>query len=181
MDIKTIFRIAIKLMGVYFVFGTTLDVILQSTLNLTADYTGYDDYAFNTKLYAIVDIAFWILMPLVLVFKTDTVMGALDILKGFGEITLSSFNEANIMKAGLIFIGGFCIIDHLPTVITLGIMYIKEVASGSAPDYQGLLGVGNTTYRLISEGISLLFGIVVLTNYDRLTRALMPGRDTASV
>lgn len=182
MDIKTIFGIAIKLIGVYFLFGTTPDVILQSTVVLTQDLPDYMvDYSGQSRVAAVVGLVFWIFMPLILIFMTDKIVGALDLLKGFGESSSLTLNDNAIMKAGLIFIGGFCIIDHLPTLSTLAIMFIKQIASGRPTPTDDIIGRGSTTFGVIKESIGLILGIGILTNYDRLARALMPRPDNESL
>ncbi|HZY79435.1 MAG TPA: hypothetical protein VFE50_07930 [Cyclobacteriaceae bacterium] len=121
---------------------------------------------------SIVGLILSIGVPLIIILNADRIVALLRLEKNFGpDFTINLPSEHTLLKIGVIFIGGITIINYVPDVISniflllkYGLPGARETRHPEAP----------TLASIISSGFSLLLGIVVTTNYDRISAWFLP-------
>ena len=163
---KDLFRIIIKLFGLYLIISTVVSLPLLSHLFLS--YNGEIDWA-SLLIPVILFLA-----SFMLILKPDVIIQFFKLDKGFDsdKIETSSMNGQSISKIALIIISIFLIVSNLGGFITQVIFSFKASISKNSVD--NLLEVYNpnpVNYNfMLSSGLSLLIGFLLLTNFSRLSK-----------
>jgi len=163
---RDFFRIIIKLFGLY---SLILAVFVYFPNNLS--YVIYD-FEPITLLWIIGALSLTVLVFVFLIRKTDRIIDLLKIDKGFDEerIEFGNFNVQNILKLGLILIGGFLIIDYFPHFLHFCYLAFKGiVASNGIESMHNPFG-GTLDYsKWTLSAINLILGYMLLTNFNRIS------------
>jgi hypothetical protein len=163
---KDFFRIIIKLFGLYWLvttlFTTFPGYISMIMMNITAMQI------IEVSIYVVIIILFFIF----LVYKSDLVISCLKLDKGFDEdkIEFQNFGTDNILKLGLIIIGGILIISNIPNFLTQSFFAFKLYVVNSSD----VVTLGQQSYyRWAINFLNLLVGYLMLTNYPALSKFLV--------
>ena len=164
---KDFFRILVKLFALN---GLILTVF--SHLPQTFSYISYaDDYSIYFMLLGFLLLAFAFFV--IIVWKTDSIINFLKLDKGFDDdrIDFQSFNTKGIIKLALIFIGGFLIIDYLPSFLQNTYLGFKSEVSASELLPTELTGSGMVFRKQdwIISILNLILGFVLVTNYSKIS------------
>lgn len=162
---KDLFRIIIKLFGLYWLISTVFSlgqVVYVSTYN--AGWMGV--------IYSVVMLSILIFLFFVLVFKTDTIIDFLKLDKGFDEdrIEFQNFNVENILMLAVILIGATMILDNIATFLNQIYLGVKVFMSNQSD----LVTInGQSSYHLILSTTKIILGYVLLTNYPAVSKFLL--------
>ncbi|MCR9154806.1 MAG: hypothetical protein NXI09_11900 [Bacteroidetes bacterium] len=102
-----------------------------------------------------------------LIFKADKVVNLLKLDRGFDEerIELGKIDSDQIIKIGTFVIGGFLLLDHLPTFLSQTIFAFKASQIGLDHNDQD-----KTIW--LANGVNIIIGYLLLTNYDFVAKGL---------
>jgi hypothetical protein len=165
---KDFFRIIIKILGLYFVISIIFSALPRNFFFVIdkIDLTGI--------LWSIVTIIVTIFLFVFLIYKPDKVIHWLHLDKGFDEdrIDFQNFNIQNIIKLGMIVLGGFLLIKNIPVFLSNTFFAFKSSAGN---DMNSNLIRYGSLWNYINWGTSFLniiIGLLVLTNYNSISRIL---------
>ncbi|WP_462281875.1 hypothetical protein [Salinivirga cyanobacteriivorans] len=163
------FRIMIKIFGLYMVISTVFSAIPGNISWIIMDI----DLVGIFWILAVVIILF--LLFLFLIYKPDKIIGWLKLDRGFDsdDIKIENFNSDNIVKIAVIIIGGFLLIQNIPSFLSHSYFGIKasvqtEFNTGRLIDYGDL----TDKFSWLISFINLLIGYLLLTNYTNIGKFL---------
>ena len=168
---RDFFRLLIKAFGLYSLV-TTLFGILPS-------YISYIPGELNLFLVLIPIVISVLIIGLfiLLLFKTDAIINLLKLDKGFDEdrIELKNFNEQNLIKVCVIIIAAFLMVDNIPEfLIQCYKAFEKNIPKTISTNFYSTIEVNY--YLLVSSGISILIGYLMISNYKNLAGFLLKRR-----
>lgn len=172
---KDLFRLIIKIFGLYFVISSMFSilpfiiesVLTQSDLNVQFDYSGFFWLIFNIV---------WIIFLFVfLIYKPDLIVKWLKLDKGFDDdrIDFQNFNTSNILKLAVIVIGGLLLIHNIPIFLSTSWFAFKS-SVGSNINNDNAFHFGSLRDYL-NWGISfinIVIGYFLVTNYNFVSKIL---------
>jgi len=158
---RDFFILVIKLFGLMSIV-TSLFSVLPSNISFAL----MDIDAFSLT-WIIVAVLIVLGLFVLLVFKSDKVVGLLKLDKGFDEdrIEFGNLNSADIVKIGTFIIGGLLIIDNIPAFLSHTLFAFKGSVVGQVYSTQ------DKFYWAVS-GLNLVIGYLLITNYDFVARLL---------
>lgn len=157
---RDFFIVIIKLFGLY-ALVTSAFTILPSSTTLLMNI----DFASIAFLCLILVILFGLFV--LLVFKSGKIVDLLKLDKGFDEerIEFGNIDSSSIIKIAAILIGGTIFLNNISAFINSIVIAFKSEATGLEFDYR-------TKYNLIVNGINILIGYLLLTNYKQVAKLL---------
>jgi hypothetical protein len=160
---KDFFRLVLKIFGLYSLLISVFSVLPR---NLSAFFYEFEWTVFLLDL-AILIINFGIFF--VLLFNTDSIIKFLRLDEGFDEekIEIGGLNNQSIFKFAIIIIGGFLIIDYLPSFLFDVVNYFKYKSSGYSFE-----GEKVDYYSITVSFINVLIGYLLITNYKSIANLL---------
>jgi|AVFP01.1.fsa_nt_gi hypothetical protein len=158
---RDFFILIIKMFGLYWFIASVLTLLPGSTV--------------NASYYPGIVAIMWIVLNFIvnlgllylLLYKADKVADTLRLWKGFDDdqIIIGDLKGSQIIKLGIIIIGGLLIIQNLPTFL-----------SHSLIAYQGnFMGVEyreDEKFYLLVAGLNVLLGIFLLSGYSKVESIL---------
>ncbi|MFI8604780.1 hypothetical protein ACIGCP_09980 [Cellulophaga baltica] len=166
MSKRDFFRVIFKLFGLYSVTLTVFNYLPTSF-----SYVAYE-FEPIIMLWILSAMALAIGFYVLLIRKTDKVLDWLQIDKGFDDerIEIGNFNGLGIVKLALIIIGGFLIIDYLPSFLNYTYLAFKKEVSPNGLNLMESPGnFGQLDYfQWTLSGLNLILGITILNNYNRI-------------
>ena len=102
-----------------------------------------------------------------LIFKADKIVSLLKLDRGFDEerIELEKIDSTQIIKIGTFIVGGFLLLDHLPIFLSQTIFAFKASQIGlEHRDRDKMIWLAN--------GLNVIIGYLLLTNYDFVAKRL---------
>ena len=164
---KDLFKIILKLYGLF----SIIEVVIQIP---NISYNLYFDSSneFNWLMLTVPAVS--LIVVYILLIKPDIVINLFKLDKGFenNDIPSNSFEEKGISKIALIIIAVYLIVSNVGTFISQVLFSFKESVSRNSLD--SLLESFNPNpldYQLLlSSGISLMVGFILLTNHTRISR-----------
>ncbi len=164
---KDLFRIIIKLAGIYWLI-TTMYNQLPFLFSAIFSRTDYSLIPYTIGFFLICFVVF-----ILLVFYTDKIIRWLKLDRGFDEdrIEFSNFNMGNIVKLALIIVGCMLIVNFIPTFIVQTYYYVKIHISTDLADSFGYTYQNGNQWAL--SIISLILGYILLTNYPALSKFIL--------
>ncbi len=167
---RDFFRIIIKLFALYSIILTVFSWIPSNFI-----YTVYD-FELIPVLAAIAFTLLAVLIYYVLIKKTDEIIEILNIDKGFDDerIEIGNLNAEKIVMLGIILIGGFLLISNLADFMQYSFLAFKsKVAKGGVIGiFDNNFGTSADYFNWTFSGINIIFGYLLLTNYDRIGKWL---------
>jgi len=107
-----------------------------------------------------------------MIIRTDLLLNVLKLDQGFDNenIEFKNIDLDNILKLGVIIIGGTLILDNFAVFLNQSYLAFK-VHTATAADLIGLNGY--STYHWTLSIINVLLGYILLTNYPAISKFLL--------
>jgi hypothetical protein len=160
---RDFFRILIKIFGLYSLILSIFTVIPQNISNVL--------FQFDIMMLLVILASTMISvgMFLVLLFKSDFIIDKLKLDKGFddNQIILGNLTNESILKLALIIIGGFLIIDYLPTVLFDLVNAFKTKST-----FTSIEGNNVNYFDIVIGLVNILLGYLFITNYKSISQFL---------
>jgi hypothetical protein len=156
---KDLFVVIIKIFGLYW-FILTIFGVLPHVIQSFA--FGFD---LNMILVVIASLLISVGLLLILLFRTNSIVNFLKLDKGFDNenIQLGNLDNEGILKLAILLIGGFLILDYIPSLLFNIINAFKYRANFTAVEGT------NVNYFDIATGIvNIVIGYLLITNYKWL-------------
>ena len=153
---RDFFRLIIKIFGLYSGIVAVFTVIPNNISNILMQFDT------TVALFIIGTTLVIILFFLILIFKADLIIDILKLDKGFDDDTIQfeNLNSESVVKIAIFLIGGFLIIDYLPSFLQYTYQAFKSKVQNS--EY---LNTPVNSFHWIVSGINLLLGYLLITNY----------------
>lgn len=166
---KDLFRIILKIAGLYFLVVT----LFQALPGLSIFFANTPWH--SIVLFVVVIIIFALLF-VVLIFKPDAVIKSLKLDRGFDDdvVMLKRIDFSDLLKVAIFAIGLSLIVKQLPLFITHAIFLFKLLVKNQNDISSQLQSSVLTDY--VSWGvkiISLIIGYFMIKNYASIARYLM--------
>lgn len=164
---KDLFRIIIKLFGLY----TLVGVLAALPEAIFSYFFGYD---LTYAVVALITLIFLLMVLYILLVKTDAIIRLLKLDKGFDDerVEASQFSAESIVKLGLIIISLYFIIVSFPDILT-NLFYIFK-NSFPQNEMDGLTDLYFPTkvdyYVLTNATLKLFMGVILIMNKNKLAR-----------
>lgn len=163
---RDFFRIIIKLFGLY--------SLILVVFNYKPTNIGYmfRDFQWVALVWILGLTTFVASIYIFLILKVDRIIDLLKIDKGFDDeqIILGDFTTKKLVQFAILLIGGFLIVDHLPSFLHNSYIAFKQQVTGGRLNYvEDMQYKTSYFYReWILEGLNILIGLLFLTNYQRM-------------
>jgi hypothetical protein len=166
---KDLFRLIIKIFGLYSIIMTLFSTFPNnvSWVIFKIDFTGI--------IWLAASVAVVVLLFVFLVFKPDTIIDWLKLDKGFDtdDIQFRDFDSGNLLKLGVIVIGGILLLQNVPVFLSHTLFAFKssvqtEFYDDSIIKYDD---ISDYIYWLMSF-LNIVIGYLLLTNYTYISRIL---------
>lgn len=161
---KDLFRVLIKLIGLYIAIILLFMLVPQTIMEL------YYNWNYEINWISIIIMSVVALIAYLLLFETDVFIRLFNLEKGFDDnrIELGQLKTEGILKLGLIIVSGYLLIDNIPDFVVNLIYSFKENVNNNTFDY---ISINKDYYQanyyvMITAGIKLFFGFLMLTNVN---------------
>jgi len=163
---KDFFRIIIKLFGLYWLISALFSTGQFYFLSFIPGFT------LPAILMAMLIFLVLLILFYMLIIKTDVLIEWFKLDKGFDNdlIEFHQFDLDNILKLGVIIIGGTMILDNIAVFLNQSYLAFK-VQTSIVYDLTGLNGY--STYHLAVSFTKIILGYLLLTNYPALSKILL--------
>ncbi len=163
---RDFFRIIIKLFGLY-----SLILVVFNYIPANIGFM-FRDFQWVALVWILGLTTFVASIYVFLILKVDRIIDLLKIDKGFDDdqIILGDFTTKKLVKFAILLIGGFLVVDYLPSFLHNSYIAFKEqVTDGRLNFAEGIQYKTSYFFReWILEGINILIGFLFITNYQRL-------------
>lgn len=170
MSKKDLFRILIKLFGLYVAIG--LIVAIPQTIFYTL--VSMDSVMFLASLITLLCGA---VIAYILVFKPDIIVNLFQLNKGFDDdnIVANQITQESIIRVGLIIISIFFIVDNLPLIITdLVYLFKQSIPQNTIGDQLNSLPVPVKSPEFLVTGVlKVAMAVVLIFNKSRIAQKLV--------
>lgn len=165
MTIKDLFRLILKLFGLYFLVAVVFTVMPNLILTLKDGDPGM-------LLWIVFTIILLCAIFLFLVFKADNVINFFRLDHGFDSTTIDveKIDAVTLLKFGCIVIGGLLVVDNVAPVLSNGYQLFRGSIQGELE--RTLFGAQDIKQDFALNSINLLIGFILITNYDRVSHWL---------
>ncbi len=162
---KDLFRLIIKIFGLYYVI-TILFSVFPSNVGLVIsqmDFIGI--------VWLIVSLIAIILLFMFLIYKPDKIISWLKLDKGFDDdkIEFQNFNNSNILKLAIIVIGGIMLIQNIPAFLSNSLFAFKSSVGNGLNDNLFKFGLRDYIRWAISF-LNIILGYWMLANYNYISK-----------
>ncbi len=163
MYIKDIFKLFIKLFSIYFAFWGIISFI-ETILNFALN----NFISLSTLWYFTSPIAY-ILLFVLLFFKTDFLISFLNLNKGFIEekVNLGNLNSREIIKLSILIVGLILFIENIPEFISHCFYSFKY--STESKMYVDNSYNKKEYLRWTITGINILIGYLIIFNHRKIS------------
>jgi membrane-anchored glycerophosphoryl diester phosphodiesterase (GDPDase) len=163
---RDFFRILIKIFGLYLLILVLFSAIAS---NISLLVYQIDTSFFLAVLAVLASILISVGLFLALIFKPDYIIDILKLDKGFDEeqINLGNLTSESIFKFSIIVIGGFLIIDNVPSLLFDIVNAFKLKAT-----FTNIEGRNVDYFQITVAVINIVIGFLFITNYKSITNFL---------
>ncbi|WP_396167778.1 hypothetical protein [Flavobacterium sp.] len=156
---RDLFRVLIKIFGFYSGIITLFSIVPGYVSTLPNDFIPM------LFLFVFGMIFLSLLLVYVLIFKTDFIIDKLKLDQGFDEdrIQFENLNNENLLKFAVLIIGGFLVLDYLPSFLNHTFQAFKTKIHSTENNIYTI-----NYFNWISSGINLVLGYLLLTNFKRI-------------
>ena len=165
---KDLFRIVIKILGIYCFINALFGLIPNFFYSV-----GVSSMNFLINIFYFVVNG---LIACLLVFQTDRIIGLFRLEKGFDTESIDARNlkSDGLFKVSLIFIGFLLITNNLAQFLDFCYLAFKKQVSADGLDgIDGAMLQQNLDYHWwVINGLNILFGILILTNYKWIVKLI---------
>lgn len=172
---KDLFRLIIKIFGLYFVISTPFSILPMIIESLTSQFDSNVPFDYVGLIWLMVNMACIILLFVFLIYKPDIIVKWLKLDRGFDDdrIDFQNFNTANILKLAVIVIGGLLLIHNIPTFLCKTWFAFKSSVGSNFNNDNAIHFGGLRDY--LNWGISfinIVIGYLLVTNYTFVSKLL---------
>lgn len=176
---KDLFRVILKLAGLYFLF-----TMLFSAVPSMIVFILYGDNANLINMILSIGTSFFlVLIFYILVFKPDLVINMLKLDKHFDDDTIIIKRPSllNILQVGIIILGLSVIVKQLPTFITRLFFLFKSYVIDSGADIASNMTIANLTDYMswTNDIVSLTICFLMVTNSKIISKYIL-NRNTSN-
>ncbi|WP_421805708.1 hypothetical protein [Flagellimonas sp.] len=161
-----LFRVVIKIFGLY----CFINALFQLLPSVSVTW-GFDSFNFVFNLIYLLVMG---LIAALFLSQTDRLIKLFKLEKGFDSTTIDvrNLNAHGLIKFGLVIIGLFMIVENLAPFINFCYWAFKKQVSANGLDEIGgsILDQYIDYNWWITSGLNILIGIVVTTNYKRISK-----------
>lgn len=156
---RDLFRVLIKIFGFYSGIITLFSIVPGYVSTLPNDFIPM------LFLFVFGMIFLSLFLVYVLIFKTDFIIDKLKLDQGFDEdrIQFENLNNENLLKFAVLIIGGFLVLDYLPSFLNHTFQAFKTKIHSTENNIYTI-----NYFNWISSGINLVLGYLLLTNFKRI-------------
>ncbi len=156
---RDLFRVLIKIFGFYSGIITLFSIVPGYVSTLPNDFIPM------LFLFVFGMIFLSLLLVYVLILKTDFIIDKLKLDQGFDEdrIQFENLNNENLLKFAVLIIGGFLVLDYLPSFLNHTFQAFKTKIHSTENNIYTI-----NYFNWISSGINLVLGYLLLTNFKRI-------------
>lgn len=158
---RDFFILIIKLFGLYMIASSLFNWLV---FNLSF---AMNDTNMLSILWMIGALAIMVGLLVLLIFKSDKVVNLLKLDKNFDDerVEIGNLNPISIAKLALIIIGGLMVLNNIPLFLSQMLFALKR-------DSMGTVFQPNDFTNLVTIGIKILVGFLILTNTNGLSKLL---------
>lgn len=180
MKTKDFLRLAIKLFGLYILILSLFTFIRQIGIIFVA---GEHDLSYWLNLTgfilnagALLFLFFW------LAFRPDVIIEKFRLDKGFDHdhIPFEKIDSLNILRIGCILVGGIIFLENLPEFLSNCYYMFKQSIQTSVEGMFDPQIRDSTRFDLVLNIINLIVSYLLITNYDRVSKFLLPKENDPS-
>ncbi|MGB5821100.1 MAG: hypothetical protein WBG90_16565 [Saonia sp.] len=161
-----LFRVIIKIFGVY----CFIEALFRLIPNISLSNGFYSFSLMVSGIYLLITG----LIAYLLLFQTDRLIKLFRLEKGFDsdKIDVKNLNSDGLFRFGLIIIGLLMIADNIAQFLNYCYLaFKKQVSSNGLGEIEGAMLDQHLDYNWwISSGLNALIGIIILTNYKRISK-----------
>ena len=163
---KDFFRIIIKLFGLYWLISSLFSTGQFYYLSLMPGFS-VPVILMSILIFMVVIILFYMM-----IIRTDVLMNWLKLDQGFDTeiIEFKNMDLENILKLGIIIIGGTLIMDNIAVFLNQSYLAFK-VHTATAADLFSLNGY--STYHWAVSSTKIILGYFLLTNFPAISKFLL--------
>lgn len=162
MSVRDLFRILIKLFGVYSSIIAFFRITGQSLTSIS-----FSSSPILVLLWVLFVFVIIFVFYSFLIFKTDFIIDKLRLDKGFDDnkIFINGITNQNIIKLAIILIGGFLLIENIPSFLGHSILEVQSHYNDK--DY---FRIENYPFyfQWLTEIISIIIGFLFVIRYKSL-------------
>lgn len=164
MTIKDLFRLILKIIGVYLLAQNLYTALPYLWTHLF--YIGYDSGILPLAL-SVLNAAFALIYSLLIIFKADWILDKLRLNEKFDaqEISFKGLSNALVLKVIVLGIGFTMFINHT-------VELVQQFARDAILERQGAEVLDKLWGPVIEHGVFMLIGILLITNHDWIGRKL---------
>ncbi|BDD08616.1 hypothetical protein FUAX_10480 [Fulvitalea axinellae] len=168
MSKRDLFILLLKLFGLYSLVSSFFFILPSVFSYVTAmnsmSPSAYDIYLVLFTGFTLVGIVVFFAFVL---FKAPWIVEKLKLAKGFDNdwIEIGKLSAHDIIRIGVFMLGGLILVDNIAEFINTGYYVLKS-------DIAGFNFSWNENIPLAISGIKLLVGVLLVTNYDRISGLL---------
>ena len=158
---RDLFILIIKLFGLYMIASSLFNWLV---FNFSF---AMNDTNMLSILWMIGALAIMLGLLVLLIFKSDKVVNLLKLDKNFDDerVEIGNLNPISIAKLALVIIGGLMVLNNIPLFLSQMLFALKR-------DSMGTVFQPNSYTNLVSIGIKILIGFLILTNTNSLSKFL---------
>jgi hypothetical protein len=166
---KDLFRLIIKLFGLYIIITTVLSVLPSNIVLVLTEI--------DTKgiiwLTATIGILFYFFH--LLVFKPDKIIKWFRLDIGFDDdnINIKNLNPDKISKLAILLVGGILIIRSFPGLLSEALFAFKYSVGGSENNNGYYFGSANDYIYLFTSIINITIGYLLISNVNRVSNYII--------
>lgn len=160
---RDFFRLLIKIFGLYSLILSVFTVVPQTL----SSFVFLEE--FMVILIALGSLFLFAFFCFILFFKVDLIIDKLKLDKGFDDevIMMGNLDSSSILKLAIVVIGGFLVIEHVPSFLYHIVNAFKKEVSVFEIDSQKV-----DYYNLSVSLINIFLGYVLITNYKTIANYL---------
>jgi hypothetical protein len=166
---KDLFRLIIKIFGLYAVISTLFSALPGNISFVIMQLE------ISTIIWLLITLLVIISLFIFLIYKPDRIIGWLQLDKGFDDdrIDFHNFNDNSILKLAVILIGGFLFIQNIPVFLSNTLFAFKStVSSEFYTNDSNSFGDLKDYIHWATSFLNLVIGYLLVTNYNYISRLL---------
>ena len=165
---RDLFRILIKIFGLYSIINVTFSALPN---NVFFVFREIDIIGIAWFLITLIVI---ILLFLFMIYKPDKIINWFKFDKGFDEdrIDFQNFNNINILKLAVIIVGGITLIYNIPVFLSNTFFAFKSSLGKEYNTTTFPYGNLRDYIHWTTSSINMVIGYLMLTNYNYIIKIL---------
>lgn len=163
MTIRDLFRILIKMIGLYFIY-----LFIFGFLPSNIPYLLYGSDTISLLLFMLTLIIL-VLLFMLLIFKPDKIIDLFKLDRGFDNNSIGKmeFSTSNIIKLACFIVGGILFIENIPSLLSQIYLAFK-ITSGGTDNYFEL--TKNDYILLGTTFFKVIIGLLLIAGYDFVSK-----------